>query len=304
MTLTELRYALALATEKNFNRAAKKCHISQPSLSAAISKLESRLGVVIFERGNNHLGVTDIGKKILAQAKFALDEAEKILIVADQGKSQCSLPLNIGAIYTAAPYLFPKFIPAFIELAPKTPLFVTESFTDNLIDSLKTGKLDAIFIGVPVSEPGLVFKKIYSEKLLVLMKKSHPLSKNEFIFPADLVNEKILLLGKNHCLRTQVLNLCPFSGNTDDQAQMSEGLSLDTLRHMVASGMGITILPCSAAHMDHYSSILCAKEIASPDACRDIGLVWRASFPRTKAIDLIIRSLDKGINKSSVCRNI
>ncbi len=301
MTLTELRYAIVVAKEKNFSRAAKICNISQPSLSSAISKLEASLGVLLFERNHNEISVTDIGKTIIAQAHATLEAAEKISCLADEGKSQLCFPLKIGAIYTVAPFLFPKFIPNFIDLAPKTPLLIQENFTENLCEQLKNGDVDAIFVGFPITEPGIVIQKIYQEKLVVLMRNDHPLSQYEKITPADLVNEKILLLGEKHCLRDQIIKMCPFCIENDTQKQTVGGVSLDTLRHMVASGMGITILPCSAVRMDYYNTTLCTKPLDDEHAFREIGLAWRASFPRTKAIDVIMQALNKAeLNKKYI----
>lgn len=299
MTLTELRYAVIVAQEKNFSRAAKKCNISQPSLSTAISKLEASLGVIIFERNYSEISITDIGKTIIAQAHATLEAAEKINCIADEGKSQLCFPLKIGAIYTVAPFLFPKFIPNFIELAPKTPLIIQENFTTNLIEQLKSGDVDAIFVGFPVTEPGIVAQKIYQERLVVLMRNDHPLSRYDKITPADLINEKILLLGEKHCLRDQIIKMCPFCVEDDDtHRQTVGGVSLDTLRHMVASGMGITILPCSAVRMDYYNTTLCTKPLDDDHAFREIGLAWRASFPRTKVMDVVIQALNKAdLNK-------
>lgn len=291
MTLTELRHLIALAQEKHFSKAATRCHVTQPTLSVSINKLESTLGVKIFERHHNSLRITPIGEKIVAQAQRALAEINIISEIASTGKMQLNTPLKIGGIYTVAPYLFPLLIPKINKLAPAMPLIVQEDFTANLRMKLQQGELDAIFIALPFKETGVVTKELYQEQLVALMRKDHPLSHKKTIGKEDLAKENILLLGAGHCFRDQVLKICPHCDKSDHLQKTIEGTSLETLRHMVASGLGITILPSSATQVQHYKSILCAKPFTGKVPQRTIALAWRSSFPRLKAIDVIIKAL-------------
>ncbi len=292
MTLTELRYAITLAQEKHFGRAAKVCHVSQPTLSVAITKLESELGVALFERDRNSVRVTKIGEQIIAQAQRALDEVSQIRDIAQGGKSQLNTPLKVGAIYTIGPYLFPSLIPKLKKIAPEMPLLIQEDFTANLRARLLQGEVDAIFISLPFTETGVVTQALYDEPFVVLMRKDHPLSKKETIKPSELDAHEMLLLGEGHCFRNQVMEACPNCYPTEgSQESTIEGSSIETLRHMVASGIGITILPSTATQIQYYKSILCTRPFAGKVPQRRIALAWRVSFTRPKAIGALIKAL-------------
>ncbi|EKD69965.1 MAG: hypothetical protein ACD_46C00687G0008 [uncultured bacterium] len=292
MTLTELRYVIALAHEKHFGRAAKVCHVSQPTLSVAINKLEEELGVAIFERDRNNVRLTELGKQIVVQSQRVLDQANQIREIAEQGVSQLTTPLKVGAIYTLGPYLFPNLIPKLKKVAPNMPLIVQEDYTANLRAKLVQGELDAIFISLPFTETGVVTKSLYDEPFVVLMRKDHPLSKKENIKASDLSGDEVLLLGEDHCFRDQVIDACPQCYARIGEIQKTlEGTSLETLRHMVASGMGVTVLPSSATQIQYYKSILCTKPFAGKVPQRRIALAWRVSFTRPKAIGALIEAL-------------
>jgi LysR family hydrogen peroxide-inducible transcriptional activator len=293
MTLVELKYLLTLAQEEHVGRAANRCHVSQPTLSVSIHKLEKRLGVSLFERNKNHIRITEIGQKLVIQAQRVLEEAEKFKSLASGSGNQLDSPLKLGAIYTIAPYLFPVLIPELRKLAPEMPLIINEDLTSNLNLKLQRGDLDAIFISLPFKEPSIMVKALYEEPFMVLLPKDHPLSKNDTVSREALSQEKTLLLGKGHCFREQILKHCPQCYNPEELQQTVEGTSLETLRHMVASGMGITILPSTATQVKHYSNSLCAKPFNTKIPKRTVALAWRVSFPRTKAIDKLIQALDK-----------
>lgn len=294
MTLTELRYALTLAQEKHFGRAAKTCHVSQPTLSVAINKLESELGVSIFERDRNHVRVTEVGKQIIAQAQRALDEVSQIQDIAQGGKSQLDMPLKVGAIYTIGPYLFPNIIPKLKKVAPDMPLIIQEDYTANLRVKLQRGELDAIFISLPFTEKGVVTQALYDEPFVVLMRKDHPLCKKESIKPSELNAGEMLLLGEGHCFRNQVIEVCPNCYPDEGSDHAIEGTSLETLRHMVASGNGISVLPSTATQIQYYKSILCTRPFAGkiPQATNRAGLA--CEFHTTKS--------DRRVNSSVTCQ--
>ncbi len=176
MTLTELRYIVALARERHFGHAAEACFVSQPTLSVAVRKLEEELGVASFERAGSALTVTPIGERIVAQAQRALQEAESVKDVAKAGQDQLSGPLRIGAIYTIGPYIFPPLIPLLHKLAPDMPLVIEENFTAVLAGKLKRGELDVIIISLPFAESGIVTLPLYREPFVVLLPPAHPLT--------------------------------------------------------------------------------------------------------------------------------
>jgi LysR family hydrogen peroxide-inducible transcriptional activator len=300
MTLVELKYLLALAKKGHFGQAAKACHVSQPTLSVAINKLESRLGVELFERHKNQIRITAIGEKLVVQAQRVLEEAEKLKEMAAGSQHQLDTPLRLGGIYTIAPYLFPALIPELKKIAPNMPLVINEDFTANLRAKLQRGDLDAIFIALPFKEASVVVKPLYEEPFMVLLPKKHPLARQEQLEKKALKDETTLLLGAGHCFREQILKDCPQCYNPDDVQQTVEGTSLETLRHMVASGMGITILPSTATQIKHYSNTLCVRPFKGNSPKRVVALAWRASFPRTQAIDVLIQALDKA-KLSSIC---
>lgn len=291
MTLNELRYLVALAREKHFGKAAKICHVSQPTLSIAIQKLENKLGIHLIERHLHDIRITPIGQRIVAQAQRTLEEVSRIREIANHEQSQLNSTLKIGGIYTVAPYLFPLLIPKINKRAPQMPLIIQEDFTTQLHQKLQSGELDAAFIALPFKGLGIVTKALYDESFVVLMRKDHPLSQKKNLCSHELSDHPVLLLGEGHCLRDQILEHCPHCYRPDGLQQTIEGTSLETLRHMVASGLGITVLPSSATQVKHYNRLLCVKPFKDQTPKRSIALAWRASFPRTKAIDVIIAAI-------------
>ncbi len=291
MTLTELRYIVILSEEQHFGRTAERCHVSQPTLSIAVRKLEDELGVELFERTKTKVRPTALGEKIILQARALLANTAAIQFLADAGKDQLSTPLALGAIFTMGPYLLPQLIPHLQKQAPKMPLYVQEDYTANLRKKLRDGDLDAILVSLPFSESDVVTQELFDEPLVVVMPQSHPLVRNLEIAPADIARGELLLLGDGHCLREQVLTLNPAWREVVPTKRYSvQGNSLETLRYMVAAGLGVSILPRSAA-----DAALCAPHrlITRPLAGgqRKLALAWRASFPRHKAIDVLRKSI-------------
>jgi len=292
MTLTELRYIVAVAREHHFGRAAKNCHVSQPTLSVAIKKLEDELRVAIFERGSNEVTLSPIGERIVQQAQLTLEAAENIKQMALHGKDQLSGPLRIGAIHTIGPYLYPELIPLLRKAAPKMPLVVEENYTAVLTEKLKQGELDVIIIALPFKEQGIVTQPLYEEPFVVLLPTGHPLTMRKTINSKLLEDENVLLLGQGHCFRDHVLEACPACipkpGLEGDLPHTVEGSSLETIRHMVVSGLGVTVLPCAAAGAHSYSQrLLAIRRFSNPVPSRTVALAWRVSFPRPKVIDAI-----------------
>lgn len=297
MTLTELRYIVALHQTGHFGKAAERCHVSQPTLSIAIKKLEDELNVALFERSRNQVHATPLGLKIIEQAQTVLEQAGRIRELADQGKDPLGSRLSIGAIFTVGPYLFPCFVPELHRLAPSMPLYIEESYTAVLREKLRASELDVIVIALPFTEPDVVTQPLYDEPFVVVMPGDHPLAKLDKIPQRKLGQETVLLLGEGHCFRDQVLSACPALrtslSNADAQLQsVVEGSSLETLKHMVASRLGITVLPLSAAQIIPYGEgTLAVRPFADPQPRRTVALAWRASFPRHQAIDVVSQAI-------------
>ncbi len=247
MTLTELRYIVTLARERHFGRAAEKCHVSQPTLSVAVKKVEQRYAVILFERSSAEVRLTPIGEQIAAQAERVLEEAGKLADIAAQGSDPLAGPLRLGVIYTIAPYLLPRLIPALHARAPRMPLYLQENFTVRLAEQLRGGELDAVIVALPFTEPGIVSVSVYDEPFCLALPKDHALARRREISSDEVAGENLLLLGNGNCFRDQVVHACSQLAAPGGLARALEGSSLETVRHMVASGAGISVVPASAA---------------------------------------------------------
>ena len=302
MTLTELRYIVTLAQEQHFGRAADRCHVAQPTLSVAVKRLEEEVNTAIFERSKSRVYPTPVGEKIVQQAQRVLEQANAIKDIASNSQDHLSEPLRIGAIFTIGPYLIPRIIPAIRKLAPKMPLYVDETYTATLRKRIRQGELDAIIVALPFTEADVVTQKLYEEPFVVQMASDHPLAQQASIEPEQLTDQNVLLLGEGHCFRDQVLEALP---NLRQQASdpsglirtAAEGSSLETLKHMVASGFGITILPQSAT--GDSNPLLTTRPFTGTPPKRCVALAWRASFPRHKAIDVVREAILQSYAKDS-----
>ncbi len=292
MTLTELRYIVAVARLRHFGRAAEACFVSQPTLSVAVRKLEDELGVQIFERAPGELAITPAGSRVIEQAQRVLEEADKVKAIAKSSADPLDGPLRLGAIFTIGPYLLPQLIPALRRRAPKMPLILEENYTAVLSEQLKRGDIDAAIIALPYEESGIQVTPLYDEPFVVALAKTHPWAKRKTIAPDELARESLLLLGTGHCFRDQVLNACPSlnrSSATPGSLQKTvEGSSLETIRLMVASGLGLTVLPASAIPARPSGKDLLAYiPFSRPIPDRRVVLASRSSFPRAAALTAI-----------------
>lgn len=287
MTLTDLRYLVALAHERHFGRAAEKCHVSQPTLSVAVKKVEEELGIQLFERSASEVKITETGRRIVAQAERVLMEASQIQEIAAAGKDPLAGPLRVGVIYTIGPYLLPRLIPRVHQLAPRMPLIIQENFTARLAESLKRGELDVIIISLPFEEAGVVAQPVYDEPFRVLMPAGHPWTAERAIDAAHLADDQLLLLGSGNCFRDQVLEVCPSCRNIGGLQRTLEGSSLETIRHMVATGLGVTVLPSSAADEMSHNALVAVRPFVAPEPSRRVALAWRVTYPRSGAIDVL-----------------
>lgn len=292
MTLTELKYITAVAHERHFGRAAEACFVAQPTLSVAIKKLEEELGVTIFERGGAEVSITPLGMKIVAQAEVVLEQTAVIKEIATQNKNPLAGPLRVGIIYTIGPYLLPPLVKTMIEQVPQMPLVLQEHFTVRLLELLRQGELDAAIMALPFPEHGLTLHPLYDEPFVVALPKHHPWAERQQISADELKTQTMLLLGNGHCFRDQVLEVCPemsrFSTTGDGIARTFEGSSLETIRHMVASGIGITVLPlASVPDMNDQNGMLRYVPFAKPLPSRRVVLACRKSFTRMAAIEAL-----------------
>lgn len=287
MTLTELRYIVALAREHHFGRAADKCNVSQPTLSVAVKKLEDELGVALFERSSGDVRVTPIGAQVVAQAERTLAEAVRVAEIAAAGKDPLTGPLRLGVIYTIGPWLLPALVPRVKARAPQMPLYIAEGYTENLLERLKSSELDVLVLALPIAEAGLVAQPLYDEAFRTLVPVAHPWAGLKSLRPEQLLDEPLLMLGAGNCFRDQVLDLCT-RASQGESPQVLEGSSLETIRHMVSSGVGVTVMPASSVDgIAADDALLRVKPFVEPTPSRRVGLVWRSSFPRHKAIDVI-----------------
>jgi LysR family hydrogen peroxide-inducible transcriptional activator len=292
MTLTELRYIAMLARERHFGRAAEKCNVSQPTLSVALKKFEERQKVILFERSSAEVRLTPIGELVAAQAERVLEEAVKLKELTAQAQDPLTGPLRLGVIYTIAPYLLPQLIPALHSMAPCMPIYLQENFTVRLAEQLRRGDLDAIIIALPFSEPGVVSRAIYDEPFCVVMPAGHQLSGQTKVSPDQIAAENLLLLGNGNCFRDQVVQSCPRLSQEQGVAGSLEGSSLETVRHMVASGAGISVVPLSAAESwPQNEPLLDFRRFTDPAPFRRVAIAWRASFTRPRAIDVLRASI-------------
>ncbi len=295
MTLTELRYIVAVAREHHFGRAAEACFVSQPTLSVSIKKLEQELDVKIFERGASEVTVTPLGAEIVRQAQSVIEQAAAIKEIAKRGKDPVSGPLRLGVIYTIGPYLLPDLVRHAIERVPQMPLMLQENFTAKLLEMLRNGELDCAIMAEPFPDTGLAAAALYDEPFVAAVPRLHPLAKRKSISTEELKSETMLLLGTGHCFRDHVLEVCPeyarFADGPAEDARGGfegirksfEGSSLETIKYMVASGMGVTVVPRLSVPKDKQPHIAYVP-LDQPAPTRRVVLVWRRTFTRYEAI--------------------
>jgi LysR family hydrogen peroxide-inducible transcriptional activator len=285
MTLNELRYIVAVANERNFGRAAARCFVSQPALSVAIQKLEEELGARLFERGKSEVTITPVGERVVEQAQRVLEEAALVKEIAQAGRNQLVGTLRLGIIYTVAPYLLPDLIPALHERAPQMPLDIEENLTENLEPALKSGRIDAAIVAFPFAPPGVVTEFLYEEPFQVVVPLGHKWAKRRSVRADELAGERTILLSVGHCFRDQILDACPELNRAESPVTRTN--SLETVRNMVASGLGVSVLPRDALTPKYHSRLVVSVPFVRPAPSRRIALAYRKSFPRPEAIAAI-----------------
>ncbi|MBK8960497.1 MAG: hydrogen peroxide-inducible genes activator [Proteobacteria bacterium] len=287
MTLTELRYIVAVARHRHFGKAAEACFVSQPTLSVAVRKLEDELGVRLFERSHNDVLVTDIGRAIVAQAETVLGAADTVKVIAEAARDPLGRELRLGVIYTVGPYLVPRLIPGLKQHAPHMALVVQENFTDALAAALKRGELDAVIMSLPYADPQLLSRPLYDEPFNVALPAGHPLAKKKRIAPADLASDTLLLLGARNCFRDQVIEICPVGPDMGALQKTLEGSSLETICQMVAMGAGLTILPSTMRINEDLAEHLVVRPFVAPQPTRTIAVFYRRGFARPQVIQCL-----------------
>ncbi len=292
MTLIELKFVVAVAQERNFRRAAEKCYVTQPALSLGIKKLEIELGVMIFERSRTEVAPTEIGIKIIEQANLVLEQANSLKEMAKLGTNQLEGLFKLGMIHSVGPYLLPEIIPILRKTASKMPLEIEETLTANLEIQLRNGIIDAAVIALPFDVPGLQTMPLYDEEFAVVIPSSHHWAHRKYINAEELSEEKVLLLNSGHCFSNQVTQACP---ELSRKGEILHGNSLETIRNMVASNLGITVLPRSATTNRYNNPLVKVIPFAKPAPTRRIAIAWRKSYVRLEAVDKIAEAI-KAIN--------
>jgi LysR family hydrogen peroxide-inducible transcriptional activator len=290
MTLSELRFIVAVGREKNFRKAADKCFVSQPALSLAVKKLEDELGIILFERSRTDVSITQAGQAIINQAIIVLDEAGKIKEMAQLGDGQLEKPFKLGLIYSIAPYLLPLIIPLLRNSAPDMPLEIEENITKNLEEKLKKGFIDAAIVALPFDIPGIEIENLYEEPFVTVVPVKHPWAQKKTIKADLLESEKVLLLDNTHCYSNQVQEACPGLLKT---GEIQGGNSLETIRSMVASNLGISVLPKSATTLRHVNPLVKVIQFDKPIPFRKVVLAYRKSSVKKQALEEVVKSIKK-----------
>jgi LysR family hydrogen peroxide-inducible transcriptional activator len=288
MTLNELKFIVALAKSRNFRKAAEVCYVSQPALSLAVKKLEDELGVLLFERSRNDVTMTAVGELVIEQATRVIEEAKRIKEIAKQGNNQLSGPLKLGVIYSVGPYLLPEIIPILRKQAPEMPLIVEENLTSNLETQLRNGVIDVAIIALPFELSGVITMPLYEEEFVVVVPSTHEWANRKEVDVGELADEKVLLLNSGHCFSNQVVQACP---SLTRNGEVLQGNSLDTVRNMVASNLGITVLPMSATISRYQNPLVKAIPFKQPAPTRKIALAWRKSYGRVQAVEEIAKAI-------------
>lgn len=288
MTLNELKFVVAVAQERSFRRAAEKCFVTQPALSLGIKKLEEELEVIIFERSRSEVTPTEIGAQLIEQANIVLEQANRLKEMAKLGTNPLEGMFKLGMIHSVGPYLLPEIIPILRKSVPNMPLEIEENLTANLEVQLKNGVIDAAVIALPFNVPGIQVQTLYDEDFSVVVPSNHHWANRKLIKAAELSDEKVLLLNSGHCFSNQVTQACP---ELSRKGEVLQGNSLETIRNMVASNLGITVLPASATVARYANPLLKVIPFEKPVPTRRIAIAWRKSYVRTQAIEKLVEAI-------------
>ncbi len=286
LKLKDLRYLVALADLRHFGRAAAQCFVSQPTLSAQLKKLEESLGLQLIERAPNNVTLTAAGVEIVARARRILEATDEVVTLAHSQREPLAGKLRVALLPTIGPYLLPHVAPAVRKALPRLQLRLYEYQTGPMLEKLHGGELDVGILALPVALAGLESRELYREFFTVALPERHPLAARASIRVADLKGETLLLLEEGHCLRDQALEVCSRVGVRDSQD--FRATSLETLRQMVATGAGVTLLPELAGRgANRNARGVVLRPFAKPAPLRHIGAVWRKTSARRAAIEVL-----------------
>ncbi|MCX6128989.1 MAG: LysR substrate-binding domain-containing protein, partial [Proteobacteria bacterium] len=299
MTLTQLTYMVALAHHRSFGLAARKCHITQPTLSMQIQKLEELLGVMIFDRSKQPVVPTATGHRLIEQAKIILREADRLKEIVDEESGLIQGDFRLGIIPTIAPYLLPLFLQEFVDLYPNVRLTVEELETAQIVQHLKDDSIDAGILATPLHDQGILENKLYDEPFFVYLPSSNDLAQKNEVREKDLPLERILLLNEGNCLRDQMISLCQFKAKAPKKQQQLhfESGSLTTLIRLVENGSGFTILPFLALDgLPHKNCVI--RPFASPAPIREISLVVHRTYVKRNVLEALHKEIMKHLPKA------
>jgi LysR family transcriptional regulator, hydrogen peroxide-inducible genes activator len=292
LKLKDLRYLIALADERHFGRAAQRSHVSQPTLSAQLKKLEGYLGVQLIERQPNRVALTEAGEQIVSRARRILEASDEVLALARSHRDPLAGKLRMALLPTIGPYLLPRVAREIHKALPRLELQLYEYQTGPMLEKLAQGQIDLGILALPVDMEGLEAKQLYEEPFTLAIPANHRLSKKKEVTVEDLKDETLLLLEDGHCLRDQALDVC--SGVGVQEKQDFRATSLETLRQMVATGVGVTLLPELASRNNYGNSRdVVLRPFAEPQPVRYVGAVWRKTTARRPAIDAVCKLIEK-----------
>lgn len=288
MNLRDLQYLSAIAEHEHMGRAAIACHVSQPTMSMQIKKLEEELGVQLLERANKRVRLSAHGKIIAARATDIFHQSNALKELAKSLRDPLAGECRLGAFPTLAPYYLPHIVPLITSALPKTQLLLVEDKTDRLLDNLKSGTLDMALIALPIEEKNLSSHALFTEPFYLAVANSHRLAGRIFVTAKEVKNERMLLLEDGHCMRDQALDVCRIVGA--HELSNFRATSLETLRQMVAANVGVTLIPKCAITQN---APICMLPFKGNPYRRTIGLVWRDSYPKMAMVEAIRNILSK-----------
>jgi LysR family hydrogen peroxide-inducible transcriptional activator len=296
MKLSSLRYLVAFADEGSISRAAERCGVSQPTLSVALQNLETDLGATLLERGKGQVTLSVLGREVVQQARRTLEEAQRVEMIAHAGKDPFNGVFRLGVIHTIAPYLLPDLITSMHKRTPEMKLYIEESMTSLLTEYLKQGSIDVAIIALPFAVPGIDTMALYDEAFRVVVPKGHAWAKRKRIAAAEIKGDDVLVLKAGNCFREQVLEACPDISHSDESRH--QGHSIGTIRCMVASGYGISVLPAGALCGPYQSKLVHAIPFEAPEPVRRVAIAWRRGFVRAEVIQALYEAITSIKNDS------
>ncbi len=299
LSLRDLQYVVAVADHRHFGKAARACHVSQPALSGQIRKIEEYLGVTLFERSLKRVAITEVGAAVIRQARVVLEEAQKILTAAKSTRAPLSGPFRLGAIATLGPYLLPHLLAPLRKSFPTLELYLKEGLTDDLLEELRAGALDAVLAAQTFDAEGLYVTPLFVEPFLLTLPKGHPLQAKDPVPVSELQAGEMVLLEDGHCLRDQTIAAC--RPNRRGHIKEMHVTSIETLRHLVASGAGYTLMPLLAVNDDErLKDLIRYRRLEGSHTGRTIVLACRERFPRRHEVELLADFIREHIPRGSV----